>query len=137
MENIREGSVCKKGTILFALFMFLVLVPLSAQAKETDRHVTIYGLGSTVQDKISIPADLPQSYQIPAGGGERQPTESSAGNRRRFRHLGLSHPNTPIGRDIRITVVLSPKGKRMITIRWKVVIRVLRFGRRMDHTPLP
>ncbi len=92
MENIREGSVCKKGTILFALFMFLVLVPLSAQAKETDRHVTIYGLGSTVQDKISIPADLPQSYQIPAGGGGKATYRIISGESAKVSASGLVTP---------------------------------------------
>ena len=65
MGNIRE-SVWKKGIIFLVSLMFLTLVPLCAHAKETDRNVTIYGLESSVQDKISIPADLPQSYQIPA-----------------------------------------------------------------------
>ncbi len=70
MDNMRERSVWKKGTIFFVLLMFFALVPLCAQAKETDRNVTIYGLESSAQEKISIPADLPQSYQIPAGGGK-------------------------------------------------------------------
>ena len=69
MENSGKKSVWKKGAVLFVLFMFLALVPLCAQAKETDHNVTIYGLGSSAQEKISIPADLPQSYQIPEGVG--------------------------------------------------------------------
>lgn len=92
MGNMREGNVWKKGTVLFIFLLLLAFVPLCAQAKETDRNVTIYGLGSSVQDKISIPADLPQSYQIPAGSGGKSTYRIISGESAKVSADGLVTP---------------------------------------------
>lgn len=92
MGNIREGSAWKKGAIFFVLLMFLALAPLCAHAEETERNVTIYGLGSLVQDKISIPADLSQSYQIPSTSGTKATYRVISGESAKVSAAGLVTP---------------------------------------------
>lgn len=50
--------------------MFLFVFPMCVKAADTDQKATIHALNSSYAVKISIPDDLPQSYQIPEGGGE-------------------------------------------------------------------
>lgn len=66
MGNLQR-KISKTGIILFVCFAFLALFPLCAHAEEAEQKVTIYGLSSSAKEIISIPDNLPQSYQITAG----------------------------------------------------------------------
>ncbi len=92
MANMKESSMWKKGTFFFVFLLFLAFVPLCAQAKETAPNATIYGLDSDVQEKISIPADLPQSYQIPAGGAGKASYRIISGESAKVSQTGLVTP---------------------------------------------
>ncbi len=70
MKNLPVRNTVKNAMMLFAFCMVFTIFPLTARAEGENQKVTIYGLGSAVQDKISIPDNLPQSYQITAGSGE-------------------------------------------------------------------
>lgn len=92
MDNLRKAVLWKKGAMLFVFLIAFALVPLCAQGKETDQKVTIYGLGSSARDKISMPADLPQSYQIPAGGGGKASYRIISGESAKVSEAGLVAP---------------------------------------------
>ena len=68
MDDLKKYA--QKGMAFLAFCMFLAVFPLYADAAETDQKATIYALNSSCSKKISIPDDLPRSYQIPEGGGE-------------------------------------------------------------------
>lgn len=62
---------CAKNGMIFLLFCLgLAVFPLHANAAQTDQKAKIYALSSAYSEKISIPDDLPLSYQIPEGGKE-------------------------------------------------------------------
>ena len=66
MKNIQK-RISKTGIIFFACLAFLLLFPICAHAQQAEQKVTIYGLGSRDGEQISIPGNLPQSYQIATG----------------------------------------------------------------------
>ncbi len=92
MDNLRKAGLWKRGAMFLVFLIAFALVPLCVQAKETDRKVTIYGLGSSVQDKISIPADLAQSYQIPADSGGKASYRIISGKSAKVSGTGLVAP---------------------------------------------
>lgn len=91
MRNIQR-RIPKTGIILFVCFAFLALFPLCAHAEETEQKVTIYGLSSSIQEKISIPEDMPQSYQITVGSGKDVSYSIISGNSAKVSANGLVTP---------------------------------------------
>ena len=65
----RKNGVRKVFVILFAFVaIWVASCPINASA--ATQEVTIYGLNSTYLEKITIPANMPQSYQISVGNGQ-------------------------------------------------------------------
>lgn len=53
-----------------AAAIFVLAFPQHAEAKEPDMEITIYGVGSREAEKVKIPDNLPQSFQLNYGGGQ-------------------------------------------------------------------
>ncbi|MBQ9983817.1 MAG: leucine-rich repeat domain-containing protein [Lachnospiraceae bacterium] len=71
MRNLQKrGSRWGLFVIVWALFLSFGVSPLSANAETVAQEVIIYGLNSTYLEKISIPSNIPQSYQINVGSGQ-------------------------------------------------------------------
>lgn len=92
MKKLPTENIFKNIMILFTFCVFFAIFPLNAQAEETNQKVTIYGLGSAAQDKLSIPDNLPQSYQITAGGGESAAYRIISGSTAKVSADGLVTP---------------------------------------------
>ncbi|MCM1180803.1 MAG: leucine-rich repeat domain-containing protein [Clostridium sp.] len=79
------------------IFLFLCAVvcsPVCAQAAGagTDQEVTIYGLDSADQKKLTIPGNLPQSYQINIGNGAKVSYRIESGDSAKVSANGLITP---------------------------------------------
>ena len=92
MKKLPTENIIKNIMILFTFCVFFAIFPLNAQAEETNQKVTIYGLGSAAQDKLSIPDNLPQSYQITAGSGESATYRIISGSTAKVSADGLVTP---------------------------------------------
>lgn len=92
MKKLPTENIFKNIMILSVLCMFFAIFPLNAQAEETNQKVTIYGLGSAAQDKLSIPDNLPRSYQITAGSGESATYRIISGSTAKVSADGLVTP---------------------------------------------
>lgn len=66
MENLGLRNRWRKSILLL---MFAVLAVCFSPTAQAADEATIYGVGSNDAEKITIPADCPQSYQISAGAG--------------------------------------------------------------------
>ncbi len=69
MSKLQMVKKWGMGLSCLVSFMAFMLFTLCAQAEDLPQKETIYGLDSRVQEQISIPDDMPQSYQI-AGGNQ-------------------------------------------------------------------
>ena len=67
MEHLQKKKLWGKGIVCILFWLFFAAAPLCAQAAEEDLETAIYGLDSKAQEVLSIPGNLPQSYQIPTG----------------------------------------------------------------------
>ena len=92
MEKLQTGNVWKKEIIFFVFCMIFMAFPLCVQAEETEQKVTIYGLSSKNSEKISIPENLPQSYQISAGSGQNSTYHIVSGESAKVSENGLVTP---------------------------------------------
>ena len=88
-QRIREW---RKGIFLFALCVVAICFPVHVQAAETEQEVTIYGLNSSYLEKLSIPDNLPQSYQLNIGDGTNVTYSISSGSSAKVSADGLITP---------------------------------------------
>lgn len=89
---LRESRRWKKGILFFNLCMALFLCPLCVKAEEVDKEVTIYGLSSSDKEAISIPSELPESYQFSVGNGENVTYSIASGSSAKVSADGLVTP---------------------------------------------
>lgn len=66
MEKRKLMNWWRGGMLLFICIMLGICFPSTVHAAD---EATIYGISSTDSEKLSIPEDYPQSYQIDAGTG--------------------------------------------------------------------
>lgn len=65
MKGLQKLSKWKQAILFMALCIATLVSSSQVQAEETTEEVTIYGLGSKYLEKIAIPENVLQSYQIP------------------------------------------------------------------------
>lgn len=92
MDILKKQNQWKKGILLFVFYLMSAAFPLCAQAEEPDEEATIYGLGSAHQEKISIPDNLPQSYQITTGGETNATYSIASGSSAKVSSDGIVTP---------------------------------------------
>ena len=92
MDNLQRIRNWKKGFVFVVLCIAAICFPLYAKAKGTDEEVTIYGLGSTYLEKISIPDNRPQSYQITIANAKNLTYSVASGDSAKVSADGLITP---------------------------------------------
>jgi len=66
----REMQLKALRVLVLALLVIFGFSAVPVNAASTVQEVTIYGLKSTYLEKVTIPAEAPQSYQINVGNGQ-------------------------------------------------------------------
>ncbi|MDE6433808.1 MAG: leucine-rich repeat protein [Lachnospiraceae bacterium] len=93
MEILQKAKAWQRYVFLFILCA-IVFFPMCTQAAEADasQEVTIYGLNSTYLEKITIPDNLSQSYQLTVGDGAKVTYSISSGSSAKVSADGLITP---------------------------------------------
>ncbi len=92
--NVVKSKIRTKGIYASILFWICLLgcITLPVHATTTEQQITIYGLSSTYLEKISIPEDVLQSYQIDVGNGESVTYKVTKGNSVKVSDTGCITP---------------------------------------------
>ena len=90
MKNLHKKQ--KWNIIMLFSVALVVAFYLPMYAKAATQEVNIYGLDSTYLDKISIPGDMAQSYQIDVGTGESVTYKVTSGQSAKVSDTGLVTP---------------------------------------------
>ena len=90
MKNLQKKQKWKIIMLFSVALVVSFYLPLYAKA--ATQEVNIYALDSTYQDKISIPSDMAQSYQINVGDEEEVTYSVSSGESAKVSDTGLVTP---------------------------------------------
>lgn len=89
MESLQKIKIWKVVILCFLVCVTAMCFSLQAKAAQ---EVTIYGLDSSYTDKITIPANMSQSYQINVGNDSSVSYKVTGGNSAKVSSTGLITP---------------------------------------------